>query len=136
MPAIDAYQERKFQRVMQDTWGHLRAKPGTRYPVSFVFGRDLEGYATLLVFDSPDTLNDSPWLHEDTHDRIEYELERAGDRLADRDDLRGRLWQFDGEYVVYKNGTRRFVGRTQPVKLLRPHSRGRERHGVRSRHTS
>lgn len=109
---------------MESTWGHLRARPGTRHPVSFVFGRDLEGYAFLLAFTSPDGLDDSPWLHEDTHDRIDHELSRLAALPRYRGGMRGRVWQFVGEYVVHKNGRRRFVGRVRPVRLRLTPPRG------------
>lgn len=120
MPVHDAYAERKYQQVMEETWGHLRARPGTRYRVSFVFGRDLEGYSLLLAMDQPDDLDDSPWLHQDTRDKIEAELDRLDEKCGDHYKVRGTLWQFDGEYIVYKNRRRRFVGRVRRVKIRRP----------------
>lgn len=48
MPVVDCYAERKFQKVMEDTWGHLRAKPNTDITGFLIFTHSL---GTIHRFD-------------------------------------------------------------------------------------
>lgn len=110
MPIVDAYAERKYQQVMEETWGHLRAKPNSSYNGSFVFAHTLEGYTVLLDWDFPDELECSPWLHEDTEAFMEYHAEKA-------DWPRGTVFRFEGRYEVDKDGYRGFTGKVKKKSL-------------------
>ncbi|MFY4731217.1 hypothetical protein [Nitrospira sp. BLG_2] len=110
MPIVDAYAERKYQQVMEETWGHLRAKPNSSYNGSFTFAHDLTGMDCLLNFDFPDELDDSPWLHQDIQDYMSYTIEKHGNK-------RGTIFRFEGRYEVDSKGCRRFVGKCKQKSL-------------------
>lgn len=116
MPIIDCYGFRKQQQVMEETWGHLRAKPGTEYRGWFIFAHDLEGMTVLLAFAFPSELEDSPWLHQDTHDFMEVIIDRELHGKKSCHEIRGVLWKFEGVYRVSDKGERRFVGKTRRIK--------------------
>ena len=107
---VDAYGQRKYQHAMEETFGHLRAKPGEVFHGSFIFAHDMDGMDCLLSFDFPDELNDSPWLHEDITDYMSKITERHGNK-------RGTIYRFEGRYEVKKNGQRRFVGKCRQKDL-------------------
>lgn len=110
MPVVDAYGERKYQQIMEETWGHLRAKPGENFAVSFVFAHDLCGMTCLLDFEWPEGLEGSPWLDEDTEDLMNRVVDRAKEP-------RGGIWRFVGRYIVDKKGWRKFKGKTTRLNL-------------------
>lgn len=125
MPIVDAYAARKYQTVMNDTFGHLRAKPGEEFDGYFVFAHTLDGYTTLLAFEFGDDLACSPWLHEDTCDYM--------DKVVVRHDYpKGMVFRFDGKYKVSPRGWRRFVGKVKKIdgvvlaKLWETHRRKRK----------
>jgi hypothetical protein len=117
MPFVDAYHVRKSQEVMEETWSHLRAKRGTRFRGHMTFATSLYDYGAVAVieFEFGD-LEDSPWLYQDIQDLV--------DKFSD-EKRRGRVYRFVGEYVVYKNGQRRFVGKTRQVRLRLPQKRAK-----------
>jgi hypothetical protein len=107
MPVVDAYAERRYQRMMESAFGHLRAKPGQEFTGHMVFAFSLEGYQVLLDFDFAG-LDCSPWLHEDAEDFMWAKCKE-----------RGQVYRFDGRYVVHKSGRRRFIGRVRRVNIER-----------------
>lgn len=112
MPVVDVYYQRKYQQVMEETFGHLRAKPGEKFYGTFIFCHDMGGMDCLIHFEFPDELNDSPWLHEDITDFMGRVIDKANSP-------RGAIWKFTGWYIVDKKGWRRFKGKTKRVPIAR-----------------
>lgn len=82
---LDALEEGKWLRIQRDTWGHLKAKPGShRGYMIFALGEYGDFVSIASRFD---TVPGSPWFHQSHMDFIsEHALER------------GKLYVFVGEY--------------------------------------
>ena len=68
---VDAYGERKYQEVMQDTWGHLAPEPGTKYEGYLTFAHsDYSSQGSIIIEARFEGLDDSPWFFQDLNDYI------------------------------------------------------------------
>ena len=116
MPIVDAYAERKFQRVMKDTWGHLKATPGRHKGFIVLYWSGYGGDYGVLD-SSFEGVEDSPWLYDHMLLYVEY--------LQDSKKIdQGHVWRFDGEYVLREKSFR-FVGRVRQVDTTKTRRRAR-----------
>jgi len=91
--------------VMAETWGHLAPEPRRRYPGTIVFTHGAYGDLTPIVVEFGQ-LPDSPWFFDGV-------LEFIGSRKT----APGKVYRFSGTYMMCKNGSHRFSGRTRPVRI-------------------
>lgn len=90
-------------RVIHATWGHLAPEPRKKYRgyVLFTFGE----YGDITVIkDNFEGLPDSPWFYEHVHEFASRKVK-----------TRGRVYRFDGTYMMLKNGNSRFSGKVRVV---------------------
>lgn len=94
-------------KVMQETWGHLNARPNVRHAGVIVFAHSVYDGPVVLSVDFGDAAGDGPWFYEHLHEW-----------LAEQDDAEpGTCYRFTGWYRHDGNGTHEFVGDTTPVPL-------------------
>lgn len=97
MGIVDAYAERKYRAVMQDTWGHLAPQTGTTYKGFVLFAHDGFSAHLLLDFDFAG-LDGNPWTMEHVSDWWSNETKKP----AYRADIVA-FWRWEGTYRVFKN---------------------------------
>lgn len=102
---IDVYGERKREKVMRDTWGHLAPVPRRFYDGYVIFSVSPNGDHNLLYFDF-EGLDGNPWTLEHVSEWWIGETERS--EFATSDHL--AIWRWTGAYMVQKNGHPRFKG--------------------------
>ena len=108
---VDAYGERKYQEVMQDTWGHLAPEPGTKYEGYLTFAHsDYSSQGSIIIEARFEGLDDSPWFFQDLNDYI-------ADKT--KDEKGGAVFRFDGTYKRFKNGRCQFSGVLYKIPLLK-----------------
>lgn len=99
----DFLSEGKWKKVQEETWGHLKAKPGHhRGYMVFACGE----YGDLVSIASDfEGVSGSPWFFQSHQDFI-----------AEHAPKRGKLYVFVGEYRRLKgDDCGRFVGKVTPV---------------------
>lgn len=88
--------------VMHQTWGHLAPEPRVNYSFKIVF---CEGqYRDTIIIRTETQLEDSPWL-----------FDHMMDFICDKALETGKVYEFEGTYMMYKNGGCRFSGKTKVV---------------------
>lgn len=130
MTAVDAYGERKYNQVQQETWGHLAPEDGKTYSGEVVFAHSAYGGVTailLIDFSAKDgtPLQDNPWSFEDLSDYIiQWICDQAnGCRdgkaipYSQRINCDGKVISFIGNYKRLKSGDCRITGRFQERKI-------------------
>lgn len=74
--------------VMQETWGHLNARPNVRHAGVIVFAHSAYDGLVVLSVDFGDDAGDGPWFYEHLHKW-----------LAEQDDAEpGTCYRFTGWY--------------------------------------
>lgn len=100
---IDAFGEGRTARVKEETWGHLRPTPKTRYQGYVIFTLTVYGEYTVIDYNF-DGLEDSPWYCDDVNDWI-----------SKRKTEYGEIYRFDGTYEKFKNDNYRFSGKVKTI---------------------
>jgi hypothetical protein len=98
VPFVDAYSDRKERDVMQESWGHLDAKPGQHYSGTMLFAHSAYGGERVLIDATWDGLDDSPRLYADVREFIEGYTT-----------VEGRVYRWQGTYVRRRDGGH-FIG--------------------------
>jgi hypothetical protein len=93
------------EEVMEDTWGHLRAKQGTMYTGYVIFTLTAFGDYVTIDYDFKD-LDSSPWLYDNVYDFV---VRKAKDK--------GKIYKFTGTYHELKNLRGIFQGKLHIVKI-------------------
>lgn len=107
MPVIDAYGERRATEVMRDTWGHLDAQPGVKYPGVIVFAEGIYGSDGIVTLRCEfGDAGHGPWFYEGLQDW-----------LFQQDVEAGTVYRFDGFYRLTKRGAHTFRGKVTAVPL-------------------
>jgi hypothetical protein len=100
MPIVDAYSQRKFLDVMEDTWSHLAPKPSTDYKGYVVFALGVYGHVVVLQWDfksdTDEDLEGSPWFFEDLSAFV-------GDKIDASKCENGTIFKFTGTYRKRKS---------------------------------
>lgn len=98
---VDAYAERKYQEVQEDTFGHLKPKKNQKYNGWMLWAYSV--YGDIVLIDAAfNGLGDSPWLFQAMQDFIGENIPETG------------VFRWKGVFENYC-----FVGN---IKLLTPHS--------------
>lgn len=104
-----------YERVWQDTWGHLAPKVREVYAGNILFTLGIHGDITLIDWDFqlPDgsALDGSPWLLTDMTDQV-------CDWIEQKNNLRGGIWRFIGTFERLKNGKSRWRGKVKPQRVV------------------
>lgn len=90
-------------RVLTATFGHLAPSIRKKYRGSIVFAHSAYGQHVLIKADFPG-LPDSPWL-----------FEHLNGFVCERDTEPGKVYRFEGTYMVFKNGSPSFSGKVEQV---------------------
>lgn len=98
-----------YERVWQDTWGHLQLKVRNVYSGHVLFTLGVHGDITIIDWDFGD-LDGSPWLHSDMTDQVCHWIEQ-------KNNFRGGVWRFDGTFERLKNGKSRWRGKVSAMRL-------------------
>lgn len=85
MTVVDVLGARRAAAVMRDTWGHLDATPGVRYPGTILFCHGEYGTSVVISSDFGDEAGYGPWFYEGLHDW-----------LFDQDTEAGNVYRFTG----------------------------------------
>lgn len=107
MPIVDAYGERKLEEILRDTWGHLDAKPGVKYPGTIVFAEGAFGSELIILSSEFGDAGYGPWFYEGVSDWL---------RAQDYTDP-GKLYQFKGWYRLSRKGAHTFSGAVAVIDL-------------------
>lgn len=103
-----------YERVWQETWGHLAPHVRQVYVGHVLFTLGCHGDITVIDwdFELPDgmALEGSPWFHTDLHDQV-------WEWLQQKNLLRGGIWRFDGTFERLKNGKSRWRGKVRPMRV-------------------
>jgi len=102
MPGIivDAYEESKCKKVMQDTWGHLEPKIRNKYFGWIIVAVGV--YDEIIIVDHCfPGLDNSPWQYDDFQKFIR-------NKLLDFDP---GVYKLKGWYMKYKNGNYHIGGK-------------------------
>jgi hypothetical protein len=102
MPVVDAYAERKAERVMRDTWGHLDDVPGIKHHGIILFAEGAFGGERVILRSRFGAGGYGPWFYEGIHEW-----------LGEQDMEDGRIYRFEGWYRLCKNGRHQFVGKVR-----------------------
>ena len=104
-----------IEDVMQDTWGHMAPKVREIYTGHVLFSRGI--YAGDYLVNDYDfrladgtELDGGPWFFTDVHDQV------LG-WIAQKGDLNGGIWRFEGTFERLKNGKSRWRGKVIPMRL-------------------
>lgn len=98
----------QVEAILNDTWGHLKAKQGQVYEGHILFTLTCHRETTILDWDFGD-LPASPWFAEHLMDFVCSKVPDDVDEF--------RLWRFDGTYRELKNGNGRFSGEVRPMRV-------------------
>lgn len=90
-------------RVLTATFGYLAPSVRKKYRGSILFTQSDYGQYVPIKADFPD-LPDSPWFFEHLNDFV---CERAAEP--------GKVYRFDGTYMLFKNGKPSFSGSVTQV---------------------
>ena len=105
---IDAYAERRREKVMRDTWGHMDANPGTRYRGHIVFAEGaFSGHGVIALACEFGNAGCGPWFYEGLNDW-----------LCDQETEPGKLYRFDGYYRLAAGERHEFVGTITTTELI------------------
>jgi hypothetical protein len=96
---IDAYGERRTNRIMRDTWGHMDANPGTRYKGHIIFAEGVFGGDRIILESEFGNAGYGPWFYDGIMDW-----------LFDQNIEAGKIYRFDGFYRLAPGGAHDFVG--------------------------
>jgi len=100
MPLVDAYGERKFMEVRQDTWGHLAPKIGRKYKGFILIATSpYSGLGWTVIQDEFEGMESNPWYYDHLCEYINN---------LDLED--GKLFRFTGTYSFTKPSNKK-VGR-------------------------
>jgi hypothetical protein len=130
MPFCDAYADRKYQQIQQETWGYLAPEPGKVYYGEVTFAHAAYGGETAFLsieFKTKDgkPLQDSPWSFEDIADYITTWICDQANGYRDgkpipysqRIECEGKVITFIGSYTRFKSDGYRITGRFQECKV-------------------
>lgn len=92
--------------VYEETWGHLRAEVGRKYPGSLVFVQCVYS-GSFAILRREFEIEDSPWFFEAMQDYL-FGLEPVN---------AGTVYRFDGWYRECRNGAHQFVGKVREIRL-------------------
>lgn len=90
-------------RVLASTFGHLAPSVRKKYRGTIIFTQSAYGALVPIRADFP-SLPDSPWFFEHLSDFV---TERAVEP--------GKVYRFEGSYMVFKNGNPSFSGTVTEV---------------------
>jgi hypothetical protein len=90
-------------QVLAATFGHLAPSIRKKYHGSILFTQSAYGSLVPIRADFPD-LPDSPWF-----------FEHLNDFVAERAREPGKVYRFDGTYMVFRNGSPSFSGKVIEV---------------------
>lgn len=90
-------------RVISATFGHLAPSVRKKYRGTIVFTHSAYGQLVPIRAEFQN-LPDSPWFYEHLQDFV---AERASEP--------GKVYRFDGTYMVFKNGSPSFAGTVREV---------------------
>lgn len=86
--------------IMRDTWGHMDARPGVKYPGSILFAEGaFGGELIILRSEFGAEAGYGPWFYEGIHDW-----------LCKQETEPGHIYHFDGWYRLSRSGEHEFVG--------------------------
>lgn len=102
---VDVYGERKAAKVMEETWGHLRAEQSRAYPGSIVFCHGQYGDLVLISVDFPE-VEDSPWFFDGLMDWLEAQPSEPG-----------RVYRFTGRYRHTRDDRHTFRGKVEETHI-------------------
>ncbi len=103
---VDAYGQRRAEETMLDTWGHMDAQPGVKYPGTILFAESEFGGERVILRSDFGEAGYGPWFYEGVHDW-----------LCDQDTEPGMLYLFTGSYRLLKTGAHRFTGTIDSVDI-------------------
>jgi hypothetical protein len=96
-------------RVMHNAFGHLAPKLGRPYKGWMTFCITCFGDIVVIDFEFKN-LSSSPWFHQNAHDFV---YEQAKDK-------EGKVLKWTGVYRMYTDGTYKFDGPVEEVKIEVP----------------
>ena len=96
---------RHRSQVMAATFGHLAPQVRKKYRGTILFTHSNYGQLVVIRADFKN-LPDSPWLFEHLNDFV---FERATER--------GKVYRFEGSYMLFKNGKPSFSGTVTEVNF-------------------
>jgi hypothetical protein len=98
-----------YNAVQRDTWGHLAPVHRKEYPGYLIFAIGEWGDEVPIAANFKD-LPDSPWFFD--------HIGKFIDKFAGYDKTKqGRVYRFDGTYMIYNNGNPRWRGKVKQINL-------------------
>lgn len=113
MPVVDAYGDRRFQDVMDGTWGHLRANPHRAYSGTVTFAEGCFNVGTVIIDYDFGDLPDSPWLMAHLQETVDEWVDFL---VGEGEFKQGTVYRWAGIYRFSKAGGPRFDGEFDHLK--------------------
>jgi hypothetical protein len=101
--ALEPAEAAQQAQVLKATFGHLAPSIRKKYKGSILFAQGEYGDLVVIRADFP-SLPNSPWLHDHLQDFV-----------AERAQEAGKVYRFDGSYMMFKNGNPSFKGEVTQV---------------------
>lgn len=106
MPVVDAYAERKANKALRETWGHLDAEVGVHYLGTITFAEGAFGRQRIILTSDFGDAGYGPWFYEAIHDW-----------LCEQETEPGKLYHFQGWYRLRNDGQHQFVGKIHSTAI-------------------
>lgn len=105
---VDVFGERRYNEVMEDVWGHLKAEENRTYHGWMLVYMTFNGYFGIIDWEFED-LDGSPWQYEHFNAWVnKYVDYRNSVKNAGGPDMEPGLYLYKGWYKTYKSGKAKF----------------------------
>jgi hypothetical protein len=95
---VDVFGERKYNEVMDDTWGHLKPEKGRKYYGYILMYYSFNGYFGVLDWEY-EGLDGSPWQYDHFNAWIEVFIDYRNDiKNRGGQDLLPGVYRYEGWY--------------------------------------